>query len=274
LFSVSKGVSAKTKIKLESDLHQAFKDNEYLIYYQPTIDLKTSRLFGFEALLRWQKKDGSIAYPFEFLSALEDTGLLVDIGHWTIQETCTQIMRWEKAYAKLAPLTISINVSGNQITHPKFLDVVRQTIEKTGIDGTKIIFEITENIFIQETDAVSKILGKLQGLGVQVHLDDFGTGFSSLGYLTNLPINSIKIDRLFIDKIDTADEQNGLLHTMFLMANELNMEVVAEGIEREEQISVLNKNGCDYGQGYFFKEAQNVVETGKYLNKYLKDLVG
>jgi EAL domain-containing protein (putative c-di-GMP-specific phosphodiesterase class I) len=274
LYSEVSRSSVTKPLKMEVDVRRAFANKEFRIYYQPIMNLLTSRLTGFEALLRWKKNDGSIVFPNDFIPALEETGLLIDVGHWTILEACRQIVIWEKAYPQLLPLTISINVSSNQVTNPDFMNVVRSALQDTGIKPSQLIFEITESIFIVETDKVSQVLQELQGIGVQVYLDDFGTGYSSLGYLTNFKIDSIKIDRVFINRIDAEDQHNGLLHTMLFMAKELNMDVVAEGIEREEQVVVLQKTGCKYGQGYFFNKPQDVDETSKYMEKHLNQLVG
>jgi diguanylate cyclase (GGDEF)-like protein len=272
IYSSTLGQNAKTRMKLESDLQQALINNEYLIYYQPIIDLKTARLDGFEALLRWQKKDGTLVYPNDILPVLENTGLIKNVGYWTLNEVCKQIMLWQNMYLHLPPLSISMNVSSNQIYHPKFIPMIRQSIKKFGIDANRLIFDIAEKTIVLELSSVAQTLKELQKLGVRIHLDDFGTGYSALGYLTQLPINSIKIDRTFINKIVPNDEQNVLLKTMLTMAKELNIDVVAEGIEKKEQLTILKKLGCDYGQGYFFKEGQNIADTEKYLMNYVTDL--
>ena len=272
VYSPTKGLNARIRIEIESELRQALPNNEYLIHYQPIIDLKTGRLDGFEALLRWQKKDGSLVYPDDFIPVLEETGLIVDVGYWTLNEVCKQIVLWQDTYSHLPPLSISINVSSNQISHPKFIDTIRRTIKKYDIDPDRLIFEITENIIIHEIASVVQILRELQNLGVRIYLDDFGTGYSSLSYLTQLPINTIKIDRIFINRISSADEQGGLLKTMLSMAKEININVVAEGIEKKEQLAILRKMGCDYGQGFLFKKGQNVADTEEYLNSYLNNV--
>jgi len=273
IYSSTLGLNAKTRMELESELQQALINNEYLIYYQPIIDLKTARLDGFEALLRWQKKDGTLVYPNDILPVLENTGLIKNVGYWTLNEVCKQIMLWQNMYLHLPQLSISMNVSlSSQISHPKFIPMIRQSIEKFGIDANRLIFEITENIVVHEISSVAQTLKELQKLGVRIHLDSFGTGYSALGHLTQLPINSIKIDRIFINRIVSNDEQKGLLKTMLTMAKERNIDVVAEGIEKKEQLTNYKKLGCDYGQGNFFKEGQNIADTEKYLMNYVTDL--
>ena len=176
-------------------------------------------------------------------------------------------------YLHLPQLSISMNVSlSSQISHPKFIPMIRQSIEKFGIDANRLIFEITENIIVHEISSVAQTLKELQKLGVRIHLDDFGTGYSALGHLTQLPINSIKLNRIFINRTVSNDEQKGLLKTILTMAKELNIDVVAEGIEKKEQLTIFKKLGCDYGQGYFFKEGQNIAATEKYLMNYVTDL--
>jgi len=272
IYSPTKGLVATIRMELESELQQAINNNEFLIHYQPIIDLETERLIGFEALLRWQKKDGTLVYPNDFIPVLEETGLIIEVGYWILNEVCEQILHWQNSYHHLPPLSISINVSSYQLSHPDFVPMIQQSIKKFGLDANRLILEITENIIIHEITSVAQSLKELQNLGVQIHLDDFGTGYSSLGYLSQLPIDSIKIDRIFINKIVPDDEHKGLLKTMLSMAKELNIGVVAEGIEKKEQLTILKKMGCAFGQGYFFKEGQNIADTEKYLLNVYPDL--
>jgi diguanylate cyclase (GGDEF)-like protein len=271
-FSATKGLRARSRLTLEKDLNQAINDKEFLLYYQPIIELQNLKIVGFETLLRWEKSNGDILLPHNFLHILEDIGLIFDLGIWVLEQGCKQVSTWQNEFGFTPALSNSINISGNQLAHPQLVPMVEETLKKCGVDASNLIIEITENILISEINLATKKLHELQELGVRIHLDDFGTGFSSLSYLRNLPINAIKIDREFVGQIDPKMDDQGLLNLIIAIAEKLNMDTIAEGVETESQANVLRELGCLYGQGFYFKEGQEAKDTKKYLKNYIKIL--
>ncbi len=271
-FSATKGMRARSRLALEKELNQAINDKEFLLYYQPIIELQSLQIIGFETLLRWEKPNGDILLPHNFLYILEDIGLIFDLGIWVLGQACKQVAVWQNNFGFTPPLSNSINISGNQLAHPQLVPMVEETLKKFGFDAKNLIIEITENVLISEINLAMKKLHELQELGVRIHLDDFGTGFSSLSYLKNLPINAIKIDREFVNQIDPDKDDQGLLNLIIAIAEKLNMDTIAEGVETKSQANILRDLGCLYGQGFFFKEGQTAKDTETYLKNYIKIL--
>jgi diguanylate cyclase (GGDEF)-like protein len=272
VFTSSRGLRARSRLTLEKELNQAISKKEFLLYYQTIIELEHMNIIGFESLLRWEKGNGEILHPHDFLPVLEDTGMLFDLGTWVFSEGCKNVAAWQRTLGIDPPLSVSINVSSSQLTHPQFVPMVKETMDHCPFDTNHLIIEVTENILIREISLATRILHELQELGVRIHLDDFGTGFSSLSYLRNLPIDAIKIDREFIDQIDPEKNDQGLLNLIISIAEKLEMDTIAEGVETEIQAQILRDMGCLYGQGFYFKEGQNAKDTEKYLNKYKKTM--
>ncbi len=271
-FSATKGMRARSRLALEKELNQAINDKEFLLYYQPIIELQSLQIIGFETLLRWEKPNGDILLPHNFLYILEDIGLIFDLGIWVLGQACKQVAVWQNNFGFTPPLSNSINISGNQLAHPQLVPMVEETLKKFGFDAKNLIIEITENVLISEINLAMKKLHELQELGVRIHLDDFGTGFSSLSYLKNLPINAIKIDREFVNQIDPDKDDQGLLNLIIAIAEKLNMDTIAEGVETKSQANILRELGCLYGQGFYFKEGQTAKDTETYLKNYIKIL--
>jgi diguanylate cyclase (GGDEF)-like protein len=271
-FSATKGLRARSRLTLEKDLNQAINDKEFLLHYQPIVELNNLQLIGFETLLRWEKSNGDVLLPHNFLHILEDIGLIFDLGIWVLEQGCKQVAAWQNKFGFTPALSNSINISGNQLAHPQLVSMVEETLKKCGVDAKNLIIEITENVLINEINLATKKLHELQELGVRIHLDDFGTGFSSLSYLRNLPINAIKIDREFVNQIDPEKDDQGLLNLIIAIAEKLNMDTIAEGVEAESQAIVLRELGCLYGQGFYFKEGQTAKDTETYLKNYIKIL--
>jgi diguanylate cyclase (GGDEF)-like protein len=253
-FSETKGLKAKKRLMLESELRNSIQHMRFLIHYQPIVELDSQKIVGLEALLRWQPMGGEVQLPETFIGHLETMGLLFDVGLWVLRESCKQLLAWQKKYKFDPPLTMSVNISNSQVVHPRFVHEIEMLLEEYPIDPGKLILEITENIFIRDTELVSRIIKRIQELGVQIHLDDFGAGYSSLSYLDKLPIDAIKIDRAFIQQVVSPDTHRGVINSIILLAKDLGLNVIAEGIETETHVKYLENNGCKLGQGFFFNK--------------------
>jgi EAL domain-containing protein (putative c-di-GMP-specific phosphodiesterase class I) len=239
------------KLDLGRRLRHAVESGGLQTHYQPQIDLKTGRVSGFEALLRWSHPQRGPIAPSEFIPIAESTGLIVDLGHWVLRDACRQMRSWLDA--GLPPRTISVNVSPAQIWNGDFEKVVSTVLAETGLPPELLCLELTESLFVDHTkQKVSTTLAALSKLGIRLALDDFGSGYSSLGYLTRLPFNCLKIDRSFVSGIATVPEKRKLLGGIIALAHGLGMSVVAEGAELAEEVELLGAFDCDCVQGYVF----------------------
>ncbi len=239
-------------LQLESDLRRAVERGELRVYYQPIVNIETERIAGFEALARWQHPERGLVSPAEFIPVAEDTGLIVEIGQWVLEESCRQMREWQKLSPVFRPLTVSVNLSSKQFAQPDLIDRIKRTLQETDLDPRCLKLEITESVVMKSAETASSMLKQLRALGVHVGIDDFGTGYSSLSYLHRFPVNTLKIDRYFIGKMGTGDENSEIVRTIITLASNLGMEVVAEGIETAEQLAQLRALKCEYGQGFFF----------------------
>lgn len=236
--------------KMEHDLRRAIELNEFRLWYQPIVALETGRLAGFEALIRWHHPDRGMISPLEFIPLAEEIGLIVPIGQWVLEEACRQIRTWHDMSPANKSLTINANVSGKQLTQPNLVEEVRRALAESGAEPRSVKLEITESVLMENADV--EVLEKLRSLGLRLCIDDFGTGYSSLNCLHNLPVATLKIDRSFITRIGPGAKNTEIATTVIALAHKLGMDVVAEGIEHEEQAAQLARIGCEYGQGYLF----------------------
>ena len=263
VFSTSLRQHALFRLTIEQDLRKAIENHEFSLHYQPVTALDSGQITGFEALIRWNHpKQGQIA-PGAFIPLAEETGLILLIGEWVLEEACKQIAEWHDRYPVYPPLSMNVNLSSRQLLQPELVNQIRHVLEINNLQGSSLNLEITEHTIIQDTHRVTGKLKDLKALGVSVQMDDFGTGYSSLGYLRNLPIDVIKIDRTFIDKMDPGQNKPGLVRSIIHMAQDLGIQVVAEGIERDDQKNMLTELGCDYGQGFYIAKPQapNAIEA-------------
>ena len=240
---------AVAQLQLETSLRRALERHEFRLHYQPTVSLKTGRLTGFEALLRWQHPDRGILPPGEFISHVEETGLILPIGKWVLEEACKQLQVWQKQFQP--GLTISVNLSGKQFLQSDLVQEIDSILKKTELHPNTLMLEITESTIMERPESITFTLEKLRGLGVQLHIDDFGTGYSSLSYLHRFPINALKIDHSFVTRMG-IDENLEIVRTIMNLARNLGMDVIAEGVENKEQVAQLKALQCDYAQGFFF----------------------
>jgi diguanylate cyclase (GGDEF)-like protein/PAS domain S-box-containing protein len=243
---------AVSRLQLESDLRQALERKEFEVYYQPIMNLEGDSLSGFEALLRWHHPERGIVSPADFIPAAEDTELIIPIGEWVLYEACRQAREWQSAYPSDTPLTISVNLSGKQFKQPDLVGQVKRILYQTGLDARCLRLEITESMIMEDAEDATAMLRQLRSLNVQLSIDDFGTGYSSLSYLHRFPVNILKIDRSFVGRMSMDEESMGIVETIITLASKLKLDVVAEGIETDEQWQKLKSLRCHYGQGYLF----------------------
>lgn len=241
-------------LKLQTDIRSAYKLEEFLLQYQPIIALETGEVRGFEALLRWNSPARGLVKPDQFLSSVDTTGLLNSIETWVVQKACAQMARWSSQFKRPVPLFMSVNLSGKQLQNPSLPDLVEKALTDHSLPPGQFWLEISEKNSIDDELNIIPRLQALRSLGVHLCLDDFGTGYSTLGYLSRLPINVLKIDRSLIAEIATNPESNKILNTVIGLADNLGLQVVAEGVETEAQLDFLKPSKCHFAQGYYFAE--------------------
>ncbi len=281
LFDPQMHEQAKRLMQLETDLRLALQRNEFVVYYQPIITLKTGRLSGFESLIRWNHPERGIVGPVDFISISEENGLINPIGHWVLQESCRQLHQWQEDFPNCSALTISVNLSGRQLATPGLIESIKAVLTETEINPTCLKLEITESVIMDNANVAADILGQLKALGVRLAIDDFGTGYSSFGHLHKFPIDTLKIDRSFVNQMELSTESTEIIKTILVLAHNLNKEVVAEGVENTAQIEQLRSLGCDLGQGFFINHPMKaeaavklVAEENSLQSKDVKPLSG
>lgn len=258
-------------ITIVNEMHHALENQEFQLYYQPILDLNTSTLNGVEALIRWIHPEKGVISPAEFIPAAEESGLINQIGDWVMKTALYQKKEWEeKGYPHLK---MSINVSGRSLIQPDFIEKVATLMEETKVNCDEIQLEITETVLIQKMNTSKKVLDEISKMGIRIALDDFGTGYSSLTYLRNLPIDVVKLDGTFIKGLLDNGQDSVIVESVIQLTHDLDLQMVAEGIETEKQLSILKMNSCDYGQGYLFSKPlpQSAIEEimNRSLNKQL-----
>lgn len=252
---------AQVQLHLETDLRQAI-DHEYLrLHYQPILSLKTGQITGFEALVRWQHPVKGMVSPAAFIPIAEETGLIIPMGLWVLKEACQQLKRWQQEFPEQTGLKISVNCSIRQFLDPYLLEQIDQILQETGITGEFLNLEITESALMENAGRTADLLWQLKARHIQLAIDDFGTGYSSLSYLHRLPVDTLKVDQSFIRQLFVADSSSGrpglnqnfrIVQSTINLAHDLDLDVVAEGIELPEQLEALKSLNCDFGQGYFW----------------------
>ncbi|MCU1395798.1 MAG: diguanylate cyclase/phosphodiesterase with sensor(s) [Ilumatobacteraceae bacterium] len=235
------------RLQLEGSLRRALAADEFFVLYQPIFDLDDQRITGAEALLRWRRADGSVVMPDAFIPLLEESGMIVEVGRWVLHAACQQAARWARSGCRL---DISVNLSARQLDQESLIDDVIEALRSSGLSSDALTLEITETAVMRDPARTLRILSAIQDLGVRIAIDDFGTGYSSLAYLQQFPIDTIKIDRSFIQGISTSDESKALIRTLVQLGKTLGLRTLAEGIESCEQLAVLRGEHCDSGQGY------------------------
>jgi diguanylate cyclase (GGDEF)-like protein/PAS domain S-box-containing protein len=252
MFNPEMHVDAVQRIEFEAELKTALEESQFLVYYQPTIDLTTGRLTGVEALVRWQHPRRGIVGPVEFIPLAEEIGLIVPLGKWVLREACRQVKVWQNDFPADDPIALSVNLSGRQLRHTNLIRDVADALDDSGLLPSRLILEITESVLMTDAAATLSRLFQLRSLGVRLAIDDFGTGYSSLARLRRFPVDILKIDKSFVDGVATEPTAGALVDAMIRIAKTLKLETVAEGVERSEQADRLRALQCDTGQGYLF----------------------
>jgi len=254
----------RNRLSLENRLRRALEQEEFQLHYQPIYNLDTHKPVGVEALIRWQDPEHGMISPDDFIPLAEETGLIVPIGEWVLEQACAQVRQWE--VQGLGKLRLAINVSSKQFEHNQILSTVIAALQHASLDPKQLELEITERMFLNQSEQVVNVFDQLKSEGVGLSIDDFGTGYSSLSYLKQLPIDTLKIDRSFVQNIPKDKDDIQITSTIISMAHGLGLDVVAEGIETEQQLSFLKELGCGRGQGYYLARPQNAEDVFQLLS--------
>ncbi|MDP3687642.1 MAG: EAL domain-containing protein [Sulfurimicrobium sp.] len=268
----------KERLRTETHLRKALELNEFALYYQPKVDLNTKQIVGMEALLRWKSKELGFISPAQFIALAEETGLIVPIGEWALRTACAQAVAWQKA--GFGKMLMSVNLSIRQFRHTNLIESIACILKETGLQASCLELELTESLVMNEYENSIKILHDIKSLGIHLSIDDFGTGYSSLSYLKNLPLDTLKIDKSFIDEITIHSEESPIVASIISLAKNLKLNVVAEGVESYEQVMYLISHGCDEMQGYYFSRPEpaegleNMLRTRKTLLPIQSSAIG
>ena len=254
------------RLQLEADLRRAVDQHEFVLHYQPIMDLQTQKLSGFEALIRWNHPRHGLIYPMEFIPLAEETGLIGPLGEWVLFEACRRLKVWQQQYPQDPPLKMSINVSGKQFSRTDLAELVTRILQETGLPPNCLALEITESMIMVDIESAIVTMDRLRAMGVHIHIDDFGTGYSSLSHLHRFPISALKIDRAFVAKLLASGENNAIITSIVTLAKNLNLEVIAEGIELNHQLSSIKDLRCQYGQGYLFSRAMDPAAVDIWID--------
>ncbi|NJM49816.1 MAG: EAL domain-containing protein [Sphingomonadales bacterium] len=249
VFETSMDEASQMRRALELELRGALGKGELCLHYQPLVQIDSGETLGYEALIRWEHPERGVVMPDAFIPIAEESGMIIPIGEWVMRQAIDDLMQWPK------DKTVSINLSPVQMRSPSLITTLVQAIAKTGVDPQRVCLEITENVLMHDSDANMATLHKLHEIGVQIALDDFGTGYSSLNYLRSFPFDKIKIDRCFVNEIDTREDCQAIVRSVVDLARSLGMTTTAEGVERDDQVEHLRREGCSEVQGYLFSRA-------------------
>jgi diguanylate cyclase (GGDEF)-like protein/PAS domain S-box-containing protein len=256
---------AQRTLQLETDLRRAIEAKEFRLFYQPIWSLTTNAMTGFEALIRWVHPERGMVSPAEFIPIAEETGLILPIGQWVIQEACRQMNVWRNKFPAAHALTVSVNLSAKQFSEPNLVGQIEATLDRTDFPPHRLKIEITETMIVENHQAAVLILTQLQALGVQIQVDDFGTGYSSLSVLHNLPLDTLKIDISFIRLLETDPDNAEIVKVIIKLAHNLGMEAIAEGVETQAQRLRLKSLGCDFAQGYLLAKPLPPLEIEQLM---------
>jgi diguanylate cyclase (GGDEF)-like protein/PAS domain S-box-containing protein len=253
VFDTTMHAQAQARLQLETALRQALEGGEFHLNYQPIISLTTNKGIGFEALVRWRHPEGDIISPADFIPVAEETGLIIPLGQWILQEACRQMKAWQEQFPACRSLTMSVNLSRKQLSHPDLAGQIERILKGTGLQASCLKLEVTETGLMNEhEETAAMILSEIKELGVQLSLDDFGTGYSSLSCIHSFPIDTLKLDRAFANNMHISSKNMNIVRAIVTLARSLGIKVTAEGVETAEQLTQLQILKCDYAQGYFF----------------------
>jgi diguanylate cyclase (GGDEF)-like protein len=263
-FTSDMNEQVKERLIVKNGLSRALDHDEFILLYQPKLNLNTGRVVSAEALMRWESPDLGLVSPVKFIPVLEETGMVVEVGAWAIHTACFQHIKWLKQ--GLPPIKIAVNLSARQLRDPGFVKIVKNALDKYSLPPSALEIEITESMLMSDAPNIVVSLKELHDYGVHISMDDFGTGYSSLSYLKRFPIDTIKIDRSFVSDIDTSLDDAEIIHTIINMGQTLNRRVIAEGVETQEQLDILRRYNCDEIQGYFFSRPLDADVFAEFIN--------
>ena len=247
------------------DLRMALENDEFFLVYQPTFNLQDMSPTGMEALIRWNSPKRDVVQPDDFIALLEETGLIVEIGRWVLQEACRQGVRWrESGY----PIGVAVNVSARQLDTDEFVADVHRILQETGLDPDSLTIEITETALMRDIEQTAMRLATVKELGVRIAIDDFGTGYSSMAHLQRFSVDALKIDRSFITQMTHNQEGETIIHTLVQLGKALSIETLAEGIEQVHELTLLQGERCDSGQGFLFAQPLDAADTPSFLQNW------
>lgn len=270
MFVEGMDTQAVERWQLETDLRAGLKNKEFQLYYQPIISLKTGKIAGFEALVRWVSPNRGFVSPGDFIPLAEETGLIVPLGQWILQEACEQVQKWHEQFPDVVPLIMSVNLSGRQFNQPDLVKQIKAILDEVNIQGDRLKLEITESMMMNDVEGAIKLLQRLKELGLRLSIDDFGTGYSSLSYLHRFPVDTLKIDRSFVGRMEEGNDSEKyiqIVRTIISLGHNLDLDVIAEGIETVAQVEVLESLDCEYGQGYFFAKPLSAKDAEVLLKQ-------
>ncbi len=262
IFETAMQDAALQRMELKVDLRSALQREAFFLFYQPTFDLRDMTTTGMEALIRWRHPKRGVVQPDEFISVLEETGMIIEVGAWVLREACRQGARWR---SDGHPIRIAVNVSGRQLDSDDLVTVVREAIDSSGLEPEALTLEITETVLMRNADDTARRLRAIKELGVQIAIDDFGTGYSSFAHLQRFPVDALKIDRSFIHHLADNSEGETLIRTLVQLGKALSIETLAEGIEQPAELSLLREEHCDSGQGFLFARPMSPEAAGEFL---------
>jgi diguanylate cyclase (GGDEF)-like protein/PAS domain S-box-containing protein len=265
VFDVDMRASVIARLQLETDLRNGLQREEFRNYYQPIVSLSSGRIVGFEALLRWQHPTRGLVQPADFIPVAEETGMIRELGWWSLREACRQTCTWNAGRSNSSPITMSVNLSVKQLLQPNLAAAIENLLRDEGLAPSCLKLEITESAVMQDPAAAAEVLLQIKSLGVQLSIDDFGTGYSSLSYLHRFPLDNLKIDRSFTAEIERGGDSLEIVRTILPMAKGLRLDVIAEGVENGEQLAILSKLQCEYAQGYYFSRPLTAVDAAALL---------
>jgi len=263
--------TTKKNQMLEKEIWNALDNSQFRLFYQPVISIAENRLSGFESLIRWIHPDKGIIPPDDFIPLAEQSDVIMPMGFWIIEEAARQMREWQNKFQLNTPFRINVNLSPKQFTNTNLSSRILEIMDFYEIDNENIVFEITESAFMEDIESANIMLLELKARGFSIYMDDFGTGYSSLTYLLHFPVDCIKIDKSFVQWMHIEEQNKQIVKSVTDLAHNLNIKVVAEGIESEEHLDIIKKIGCDYGQGYYYSKPVPCVEAEEYIKKYFSE---
>jgi diguanylate cyclase (GGDEF)-like protein len=258
---------AVRRLELENDIRRAVKAEEFVLHYQPIVDLESGEVRGVEALVRWNHPERGLLDPEEFVQVAEESGIIIALGERILEEACRRVKEWQEYHPRIPPLVVSVNISARQLGRPDIARSVERVLRESGLEARYLRLDITETVYIKALEGNTQALDELKRMGVSISIDDFGTGYSSLAYLKRLPANALKVEKSFVNGIGEDLEDTAIVRMIIDLAHTLGMEVIAEGVESEQQAELLQEMGCDLAQGFHFSEPLQLEAAVRFLTE-------